>query len=91
MSYTTTATMARDGYLHERFTAAAATLDLDGTDPHTWVMANIWALISHGNIAGDYAYAEDAKTINVNPNTGQRDDVINDAAILAAVTAVHGA
>ena len=90
MGYSTIAVMARDSFLRERFIGCAAQ-ELGATDPaadpQAWVVDNIWALVSAPGLADSYQFAEDNKTVNVNPETGARTDVIDDATILATVQA----
>lgn len=87
MAYNTIARMAQDGDLQQRFIACASQ-ELEGNaDPRAWVLDNIWELVSSGTLAADYQFALDGATINVNPATGMRDDVINDGAIQTAVLA----
>ena len=85
MSYNTIAQMAHDGDLQQRFIACAAQEGIAA--PDGWVLDNIWQLVSAPGLADSYQYAVDAANTNANPATGARDDVINDATILATVQA----
>lgn len=89
MSYSTLNTMRQSPGLMARIVACAAQ---EGSDsPEGWAQTNSWNVISGSDWVDAYAYAEDTKTVNVNPDTGARDDVITDTMILASVQAVKGA
>lgn len=89
MTYATVATMVVSASLKARLAAAAAA---EGqAAPAEWANLNMWALVSQPGWAAAWAYAEDTSTVNDNPDTGQRDDVINDGMILAGVQAVLAA
>lgn len=64
--------------------AASADVDLPG-GVATWVLNNILTLVASNGWADKWQYAKDTETVNVNPDTGARNDVISDADILAAV------
>lgn len=74
--------------LWERLVAAAAQEDI--AQPEIWVNDNLWPLVSRTDWLTAWEYAEDTMTANHNPDVGARDDVINDAMILAAVQAENG-
>lgn len=88
MSYATYIQMANNGALIERVAGCAA--EQGETVPYGWAAQNIWAVVSRSDWVAAWAYAEDAKTNNVNPDTGARTDVINDGMILSAVQDVRG-
>lgn len=79
MSYSTIALSARDGDLQQRLIAAAAAEQ--HPDPQTFVLSNIWAIVSKPDIADDYAYAWDSKRRDI----GADATVITDAKILAVI------
>ena len=86
MSYRSLAEMKLSATLLQRIAACAA---LEGVDqPENWVAVYQWKIISRSDWVDAWSYARDNGTANVNPDTGARDDVINDAMILAAVQAV---
>lgn len=87
MSYTDIAIMATSPSLIGRATAAAAEQGI--TEPGNWVARNIWRIVAQPGWDEAWNYAEGTKTINVNQDTGARDDVINDGMILAAVQALN--
>lgn len=88
MSYTDITIMAGNASLLGRVTAAAAEEGIN--DPGNWAASNIWQIVAQPGWDDAWNYAEGNKTVNVNPDTGARDDVINDGMILAAVQAVAG-
>lgn len=61
------------------------------TDPGRWVGERSWKIASTPGWAAKWAYALDTATVNVNPDTGARIDVINDNDILAAIQAIKAA
>lgn len=84
--YQTPMNMSKSTGLKNRLTGAAA---LEGrADAPMWVEQNIWRLINDSSWVSAWEYAEDTKTVNVNQDTGARDDVINDAMILSRVQAI---
>lgn len=89
MSYQSVVEMAASSSLQHRITAAAAAEGI--TDAPAWVVARIWKFAATPGWADSWAYARDTATINVNPDTGVRDDVINDTEILSAVQAMRAA
>lgn len=83
--YSTVMNMSKSVGLKNRLIGAAA---LEGrADANIWVEQNLFSLINDTSWVTAWEYAEDTKTVNVNPDTGARDDVINDSMILAAVQA----
>jgi hypothetical protein len=75
--------MTSNGMLRARLIAAAAEAGV--AQPQPWVEQNMWALCSYDGWAAAWSFAEDNKTVNVNQDTGMRDDVINDQMIKDAV------
>lgn len=86
MAYNTIIAMAASPSLTARIAAAAA--GEGHVDPVRWASDHAWALAAEPGWADAWQYALDEATLNVNPDTGQRDDVISDAMILSAVQAV---
>jgi len=87
MSYSAIVDIANSHTLMQRIVAAAAQEGID--NPEAWVSTNRWKLAATPNWAADWAYAKDTATANVNPDTGARVDVIDDAKILSAVQALN--
>jgi len=87
MSYTSVVEMASSQSLLSRIVAAAA--GEGQIDPLIWAQANIWKLVSSPGWADAWDYAENAATINNNPDTGARDDTITDAMILSSVQSLR--
>ena len=58
--------------------------------PTQWAGDNLWRIIARTEWVNAWGFAEDNKTVNDNPDSGARDDVINDGMILSAVQAVRG-
>ena len=86
MSYAAMIQMSESGTLQKRIVACAAQ---EGThDPESWVYSNRWTIFSLEDWISAWEYAETTKTINNNPDTGARTDVITDQAILSAVQAL---
>lgn len=67
---------------------AAAAASEGALDPVRWAQDHIWALAAEPGWADAWLSAIAAYNVNVNPDTGQRDDVITDAMILGAVQAI---
>ena len=87
MSYQSVVEMAGSSSLTRRIAASAAT---EGqTDPLGWAQSRIWRLAASPGWADGWEYAENVATINVNPDTGIRNDVITDSMILSAVQALR--
>ena len=87
MSYQSVVEMASSQTLLSRIVAAAA--GEGQTEPLQWAQANVWALVSSPGWADAWAYAQETATDDVNPDTGIRPGVINDAMILSAVQALR--
>ena len=87
--YNTIMNMSKSIGLKNRLTGAAA--QEGRADAQIWVDQNIWSLINSSEWVSAWEYAEDTKTVNVNQDTGARDDVINDGMILASVQATIAA
>lgn len=87
MSYQAVVEMAGSNSLLNRIAACAAS---EGqTEPTSWAQANIWTICSAPDWDDAWAYAKDTETVNMNPDTGARNDVINDGMILSAVQALR--
>jgi hypothetical protein len=87
MTYYAVTAMASNIALRDRIASAAAT---EGeADPFGWLNRNIYTVVARADWVSAWDYAEENKTVNVNPDTGARDDVINDGMILAAVQAIQ--
>lgn len=90
MSYLTVMDIANSFTLQQRVQAcaaqeaAAAAVTLPG-GVTAWVLSNMLTLAASGDWDDKWAYAQDTATVNVNPDTGARTDVISDGDILAAV------
>ena len=89
MSYTDVIQMAQSSSLLARAVACAASEGI--ADPSSWVAERTWKLASTPGWAAKWAYAKDTETPNVNPDTGARNDVINDNDLLAAIQALKNA
>ncbi len=83
MAYNDVVQIAQDEAIYERIVAASAAERV--TNPVQWARENVWHLAASPGWADAWAYAKDTATVNVNPNTGERDDVITDQMILSAV------
>lgn len=84
MSYLSIVSMAGSQSLLTRIAAAAA--DEGQADPLGWAQAHIWQIVSADSGWDDaWTFAVDSATADVNPDTGMRPGVINDAMILAVV------
>lgn len=89
MSYLSIVQMAGSTTLITRVAASAA--DEGKQDALPWSQANIWQIVSSDTSwASAWGFAVDNATVNVNPDTGMRDDVISDAMILAVVQPMVG-
>lgn len=91
MTYTSIVDMGNSQSLLSRVAAAAA--QQGNTTPRQWAANNLLALAADANFtwADKWDYAKGSETINVNPDTGARTDVINDQDILTAVQAYKAA
>lgn len=87
MSYTSVVEMANSSSLIGRLTAAAAGEGI--AQPDVWTRTNLWKLVSSPGWSDKWQFADDNSTVNVNPDSGIRNDVIGDNDILSAVQAVH--
>jgi hypothetical protein len=87
MSYQTVTEIVNSSSLMSRIAACAASEGIP--DPQTWVAMRKWEFASQPGWDDDWSYAEDTATVNQNPDTGARDDVINDGKILTAVQALN--
>lgn len=86
MAYKDIVDMAGSQSLTSRIVAAAAQESVD--EPLAWVQSRIWKFAASPGWADAWAYANGTATVNNNPDTGVRDDVISDAMILSAVQSV---
>lgn len=84
MTYNSINAMASSQSLIARVAAAAAAEGYTGNTVQ-WAQANIWQIVALPGWADAWDYALGNRNINFNPDTGIRDDVINDSMILAAV------
>jgi hypothetical protein len=82
-TYNAIVAIAGSSSLADRVAAAAA--QEGATEPVQWAHSHIWLLASEPGWADAWLSALTGYTINVNPDTGQRDDVITDGMILGAV------
>ena len=90
MSYQAIIEMSQSGTLLGRVAAAAAAEGLaqrTGEHPLQWAQQNIWRVAAAEGWAEAWGTAEASKTINQNPDTGARTDVITDDMIREAVIA----
>jgi hypothetical protein len=88
MSYQAIIEMSQSGTLMGRIAAAAAAEGLaerNGEHPVQWAQQNIWRIASTDGWAEAWNTAEENKTINDNPDTGARNNVITDDMIREAV------
>lgn len=83
MAYKSIIEMAQSQSLRMRIVACAAREGIDS--PETWVTSRMWQLAATVGWDDDWQYAKATANANVNPDTGARDDVINDADILSRV------
>lgn len=87
MSYTSVVLMAASGSLKQRITAAAA--EHATPAPQQWAEQNIWTVVSiEPTWATNWDYSVETSTVNDNPDTGARNDVISDQMIKDAVFSV---
>lgn len=89
MAYSSIVEMATSYSLISRVAAAAA--QEGEQDPMTWAQQNAWEVAAQPGWADSWDYAKDTATVNQNPDTGARNDVISDQQILGAVQAIRGA
>lgn len=83
MSYHAMQAMAGSQSLRARITACAAQEGV--LNPGEWVNQHLWKIVAQSDWAASWQYAVDQSTVNHNPDTGARDDVIGDDKILATV------
>jgi hypothetical protein len=83
MSYNTVVVMVSSMSLTTRCAAAASGEGVDG--PLLWAQEHAWELASSPGWSEAWKSAQDGATTTNNPDIGQRDDVITDGMILAAV------
>lgn len=76
--------MAVSSSLRDRIAAVAAKEGVPG-DPIQWANQRRWQFASMPGWAEDWEYAKNTYSINMNPDMGIRNDVIDDAQLLAAV------
>ena len=86
MSYNIVVAMVASTSLTTRCAAAASGEGVQ--TPLAWAQENAWELASSPGWADAWKSAMDSLTVNANPDIGQRDDVITDGMILAAVQAL---
>ena len=86
MSYSSIVEMVNSASLRGRITACVAAEGID--NPEAWMNTNIWVICQQIGDT-DWAYAVATATVNVNPDTGGRDDVVSDQDILSAVQALQ--
>jgi hypothetical protein len=84
MTYRSIVEMSGSASLIERVAACAAEEGYD-SNPVTFAQQNIWQIIAAGNWDAQWDSAKASETVNVNPDTGARDDVITDQMILSVV------
>lgn len=86
MSYTTMIDMSQSGGLIRRLTACAA--QEGAPNPEGWAFENRWGFYALMDWSEAWEYAEATKSVNVNPDTGARTDVVTDQMILSAMQAM---
>jgi hypothetical protein len=84
MTYRSIVEMSGSASLIERVAACAAEEGYKD-DPTVFARNNIWQIIATGNWDAQWDSAKASETVNVNPDTGARDDVITDGMILSVV------
>jgi len=84
VSYLSIVEMAGSPSLASRITAAVAEEGFAG-DAQEFVRLNIWTIVAAGNWDAAWDSARATASVNVNPDTGMRDDVITDGMILSVV------
>lgn len=85
MTYNSVVQINSSDSLRQRVSACAA--EQGNTTPTAWANANLFSLASDPQFGWGAAWdsAVAANSVDVNPDTGIRDDVISDAMILSAV------
>jgi hypothetical protein len=89
VTYNAIVAIANSQTLRLRIQAAAAEQNI--TNPDQWVQARMWQLAASPGWADKWVSALESTTVNSNPDIGQRDDVVTDGDILAAVQALAAA
>ena len=85
MSYASIVDMSQSAALRARVAACAADEGLQG-DPTVWAASHIWEIVaSDAGWVQAWDSAVASSSVNYNPDTGARDDVITDAMILSVV------
>jgi len=84
MTYQSITEMAASESLRSRITAAVAEEGFPD-DPVSFVGQNIWHIVAAGNWDAQWDSARASASVNVNPDTGARDDVITDPMILSVI------
>lgn len=84
MSLNTVVKMSQSQSLIARVAACAA--ELGNSSPQVWAGNNILTLVATASASLQTAWDAADTSINVNPDTGQRDDIITDAMINTAVS-----
>jgi len=84
MSYLSIVEMVGSQSLQSRVTAAVAKEKYKG-DALEFTRTYIWQIVADGNWDAAWDSAVAGTTVNVNPDTGMRNDVITDGMILAVV------
>lgn len=87
MTLNTVCNMAQSHSLIMRVAACAA--ELGNSTPQVWAANNILPLVATAPVSLQTAWDAANTSVNVNPDTGARDDIITDAMINAAVTALR--
>lgn len=83
MAYMDIVEMAGNQSFIARVAACAAAEGI--SNPQAWAVENIWKVAGFPGFDGAWRAAEANKTINQNPDTGARTDVISDAMLQASV------
>jgi hypothetical protein len=86
MSYSSIVEMANSESLRSRITAAAAAQEVP--NPDQWIYGVAWQVAASPGWDTKWDSAKSSYNINENPDVGARTDVISDADILAAITAI---
>jgi hypothetical protein len=84
MTYQSIVEMSGSASLIERIAACAAEEGYKD-NPVLFAQSNIWQIIATGNWDAEWDSARASATVNVNPDTGARNDVITDGMILSVV------
>lgn len=86
MAYADIVQMAQSQSLIGRIAACAAAEGV--ANPQEWAWNNAWQFAASPGWSDSWAYATNIATMNENPDTGARNDVITDPTILATVQAL---